>query len=230
MINHPAAPQDGFSFSNKINYDPATVMIVGAGASAVSNIMAGEAAMDAGRYQKSIADRNANIYDNKADQALEIGERNVAAFNKSFKKIQASTEVGYIASGVQLRGTPLEVLESNLEEAELERLNIMYDARVQSYDFKEQAAQSRMQGELAMYQARQQRTASYLNAAGNLINVYGTNKLISTQATNQNILTDQMFKNQTKLIDQTNTLNQKLYKLNLQNQYKLEDKYGSLLK
>ena len=131
-----------------------TIMLVGAGVSAASNILGGQAAMAAGRYQQSIAERNAGVYEDKANQALEIGERNVTTFNKAFAKQQASTEAAYISAGVKLSGTPLEILEYNLAEAELESLNIMYDARMQNYDFKEQAVMARMQGNLAMFQAR----------------------------------------------------------------------------
>lgn len=209
---------------------PPVVMAIGAGVSAVGSLLGGQAAMAAGSYQQSIAERNANVYETKADQAIKIGERNVKTFNKAFNKVLASTESAYIGSGVRLSGTPLEILEHNLAEAEIERMNIMYDAKVQNYDFKEQAVLARMQGNLAMFQARQQRTASYLNAAGTLINVYGTNKLITTQAANQKILTDQMVKNQNKLITSNNNLSIKLNKLNLDNAFKVEEKYGSLLR
>jgi hypothetical protein len=209
---------------------PPVVMAIGAGVSAVGSLLGGQAAMAAGSYQQSIAERNAGVYENKADQALEIGERNVKTFNKAFNKVLASTESAYIGSGVRLSGTPLEILEHNLAEAEIERMNIMYDAKVQNYDFKEQAVMARMQGNLAMFQARSQRTASYLNAAGTLVNVYGTNKLISTQANNQKILTDQMVKHQKSLTNQINTLNEKLNSLNLDNTYKIEKNFGSLLR
>ena len=209
---------------------PPVVMAIGAGVSAVGSLLGGQAAMAAGSYQQSIAERNAGVYEDKAEQALEIGERNVATFNKAFNKVLSSTESAYIGSGVRLSGTPLEILEHNLAEAEIERMNIMYDAKVQNYDFKEQAVMARMQGEVAMFQARSQRTASYLNAAGTLVNVYGTNKLISMQANNQKILTDQMVKHQNSLTNQINTLNQKLNSLNLNNTYKLEEKFGSLLR
>ena len=209
---------------------PPVVMAIGAGVSAVGSLLGGQAAMAAGSYQQSIAERNAGVYENKADQALEIGERNVKTFNKAFNKVLASTESAYIGSGVRLSGTPLEILEHNLAEAEIERMNIMYDAKVQNYDFKEQAVMARMQGNLAMFQARSQRTASYLNAAGTLVNVYGTNKLISMQANNQKILTDQMVKHQKSLTNQINTLNEKLNSLNLDNTYKIEKNFGSLLR
>jgi len=179
---------------------PPVVMAIGAGVSAVGSLLGGQAAMAAGSYQQSIAERNAGVYEDKANQALEIGEKNVATFNKAFAKQQASTESAYIAAGVKLSGTPLEILEYNLAEAELESLNIMYDARMQNYDFKEQAVLARMQGNLAMFQARQQRTASFLNAAGAVISAYGTKTLLDTQAANQKILMDKTISNETKLI------------------------------
>ena len=209
---------------------PPVVMAIGAGVSAVGSLLGGQAAMAAGSYQQSIAERNANVYEDKADQAIKIGERNVKTFNKAFNKVLSSTESAYIGSGVRLSGTPLEILEHNLAEAEIERMNIMYDAKVQNYDFKEQAVMARMQGEIAMFQARSQRTASYLNAAGTLVNVYGTNKLISMQANNQKILTDQMVKNQNKIITSNNNLSIQLNKLNLDNALKVEKKFGILLR
>ena len=209
---------------------PAVIMGIGGGISAVGSLLGGKAAMAAGSYQQSIAERNAAVYRMKADDAYSIGEKNVVTFNKAFNKVLSSTESAYIGSGVRLSGTPLEILEHNLAEAEIERMNIMYDAKVQSYDFKEQAVMASMQGKMAMFQARQQRTVSYLNAFGTLVNVYGTNKLISMQANNQKILTDQMVKNQNSLTNKINTLNQKLNSLNLNNTYKLEENFGSLLR
>ena len=48
---------------------PPVVMAIGAGVSAVGSLLGGQAAMAAGSYQQSIAERNAGVYENKADQA-----------------------------------------------------------------------------------------------------------------------------------------------------------------
>ena len=66
---------------------PPVVMAIGAGVSAVGSLLGGQAAMAAGSYQQSIAERNANVYEDKADQAIKIGERNV----KTFKMVINST-------------------------------------------------------------------------------------------------------------------------------------------
>ena len=80
---------------------PTAVMAIGAGISAVSSLMAGQAAMAAGRYQKTMHDRNATILDTKAEQSVKLGEFNVKKFDQDFAKIQASTEAAYMAAGVR---------------------------------------------------------------------------------------------------------------------------------
>ena len=218
---------------------PPVIMGIGAGLAAVGSILGGQAAMATGRYQQSIAERNAGVYEDKANQALEIGERNVTTFNKAFAKQQASTEAAYISAGVKLSGTPLEILEYNLAEAELESLNIMYDARMQNYDFKQQAVLARMEGNLAMFQAEQQRAASFLNAAGTVIGAYGTKTLLDTQAANQKILMDKTISNETKLINLnkalatsninlSNSLNQSLLVEKNKGRINYFKKYGEL--
>jgi len=203
-------------------------MVVAAGVSAAGSLLAGQAAMAAGRYQQTIAERNAGIYENKAENAILIGERNIDTFNKQFDKQISSTEAAYIKSGVKMSGTPLAVLEENLAEAEIERLNIMYDARTQSYDFKQQAVNARMQGELAMYQARQQRAASFISAAGTLVGAYATQNLIKTQTQNQQILNDTIIKNQEDLIYKQNNLQKQLITIQNKNSILLNKEFGQI--
>jgi len=184
-------------------------MVVAAGVSAAGSLLAGQAAMAAGRYQQTLAERNAAMYEMKADQAYTIGQNNVRRFEKDFDKIQASTEISYLKSGAKMTGTPLNVLAENLTQAEIEISNIEYDASVQSYDFNQQAVMSRMQGELAMFQARQQRMASFINAAGSLVGAYATQNLIKTQAAQQAELIKQQKINNTTLINQQYAMSRK---------------------
>ena len=158
--------------------------LIGAAVSATGSIMQGQAAMKAGRYQKSVHDMNATILDNKADQAIKIGESNVKKFGRSFEKAQASTQVAYIAAGVKMEGTPMEVLEHNIYEGEIEKMNIMYDARMQSYDFKQGAVSSRMEGEYAMFQARAARSSAIISAVGTMVGAAG-NYMLATESAAQ---------------------------------------------
>ena len=160
----------------------ANLMLAGAGVSAVSSIMGGQAAMEAGRYQQNVANQNATILDNKAEQALNIGHANVRKFGRGFEKAQASTEAAFIAAGVKMEGTPMEVLEHNIYEGEIEKMNIMYDARMQSYDFKQAAVSSRMEGQYAMYQARAARSSAIIGAVGTMVGAAGSYMLAGQQA------------------------------------------------
>ena len=160
----------------------ANLMLAGAGLGAVSSIMGGQAAMEAGKYQKNVADQNATILDNKAEQALNLGYDNVRKFGRGFEKAQASTEAAFIAAGVKMEGTPMEVLEHNIYEGEIEKMNIMYDARMQSYDFKQAAVSSRMEGQYAMYQARAARSSAIIGAVGTMVGAAGSYMLAGEQA------------------------------------------------
>ena len=51
---------------------------------AVASIQAGQAAQASAQYQNTIAQQNADIYNQKAERAKEIGEYNVKRFNKDF--------------------------------------------------------------------------------------------------------------------------------------------------
>lgn len=137
---------------------------------AVASIQAGQAAQASAQYQNTIAQQNADIYNQKAERAKEIGEYNVKRFNKDFEKTFASVERAYAFSGVDVsRGTPLAVMEDYLTEAAIERQNIEYNASVEAGDYREAAVLSRMEGQLAMYTGRQRAIGSYFQAGRTLL-------------------------------------------------------------
>tara|TARA_R100000808_G_scaffold11492_1_gene29440 strand:+ start:1183 stop:1683 length:501 start_codon:yes stop_codon:yes gene_type:complete len=160
---------------------PTTIMMASAGISAGASLLAGQQAMAAGRYQQSIADRNAQVYNNKANQAIVMGEYNVKQFENRFASLQSATEMAFLKSGVVTsEGTPIEVMKNNIAEAELEKENIKYNAKIQSDDYKESAVLSRMEGDLAMYRARSARTSAILGAGSSLLGAYGQKRYIDT--------------------------------------------------
>ena len=237
MIRTPGSPQDSFAFTN-INYDPATAMVVGTAVNVGGNILGGEAAMQGGRYTDAMYKRNAGIYDSKADLALKIGERNVSIFDDAFESQMASTEAALLNSGVRMEGTALELIQHSYGQAEIERQNIMYDALVASYDFKEQAVGARSQGDMAMFQARSQRASAWISSIGSVVSTAGQigymNKsaanaklMIDAQAANNNMLTDMMTTNTMALTDLNNTLNKNLFDSAINNSIKaLTDPLG----
>ena len=237
MIRTPGSPEDSFAFTN-INYDPATAMVVGTAVNVGGNILGGEAAMQGGEYTDAMYKRNAGIYDSKADLALKIGERNVSIFDDAFESQMASTEAALLNSGVRAEGTALEIIQHSYGQAEIERQNIMYDALVASYDFKEQAVGARSQGDMAMFQARSQRASAWISSVGSVIGTVGQigymNKaaanaklMVDMQAANNNMLTDMMTTNTMALTNLNNTLNKNLFDSAINNSIKaLTDPLG----
>jgi hypothetical protein len=137
---------------------------------AVASIQAGQAASASAKYQNTIAQQNAEIYENKATRSEEIGEYNVKRFEKDFTKQIASVERAYAFSGVDVtRGTPLAMMEEYLTEAELEKANITYNAKIEATDYREAAVISRMEGQLATYKGRQAQIGSYFSAGRTLL-------------------------------------------------------------
>ena len=137
---------------------------------AVASIQAGQAAQASAQYQNTIAQQNADIYNQKAERAKEIGEYNVKRFNKDFEKTFASVERAYAFSGVDVsRGTPLAVMEDYLTEAAIERENIRYNSSIEAGDYREAAVLSRMEGQLALYTGRQRAIGSYFQAGRTLL-------------------------------------------------------------
>ena len=221
-----------------------TALLIGAGISAAGSLMAGQSAMAAGRYSQNIAERNATILDSKADQSVALGEHNVKKFSRAFASQQASTQAAYIKAGVKMSGTPMEIMEYNIAEAELEKMNIMYDAKSGSYDFKQQAVLARMEGNLAMFQARQARSSAIFSAVGTMVGATGNFMLMKNQAANakalmttnasyatqilnaparnNKILTNMKALNAQSLIGLTNSNSQNLIKMEIDNALTLE--------
>tara|TARA_R100001460_G_scaffold10632_2_gene25093 strand:- start:5302 stop:5961 length:660 start_codon:yes stop_codon:yes gene_type:complete len=205
--------------------------LIAAGISAGGSLLAGQSAMAAGKFSQNVANKNAKILEGKSETALQIGQNNLKIAEKQYEKTQAATDVSLVAAGVKLdQGTPLEILNNNLSEFELQKLNIEYDANMTSYDFLMQATNERLRGEMAVYQARQQRAASFIKAAGTMVGAYATNNILQTQSANQaeilattkrnaKILTDNYNNGQMNIINKINNMNKQI--INLQNENNL---------
>jgi hypothetical protein len=211
--------------------------LIAAGISATGSLLAGQSAMAAGKFTQSVANKNADLLDGKSDTALQIGENNIKIATKQFEKAEAATDVSLVAAGVKLtEGTPIKLMENNLSEFELQKLNIEYDANVASYDFLQQAYNERLRGEMAMYSARQQRASSIINAAGTMVGAYATNNILKTQAANQAailktqkanaaLLANNYNENQMSIIDKINNMNKQIIKMQNDNNLAYANKY-----
>jgi hypothetical protein len=116
--------------------DPATVMIVGTAVGAVGSLQSAQASANAARYNAQINDQNAVVAQSqgKADafQQEQIGYRSLSA-------IRAATG----ASGLQMTGSPLDVLSSSASQAELDVQKVKYNASLKALGYTNNAALDR---------------------------------------------------------------------------------------
>ena len=131
----------------------------------VMSVAAASSANQIGKFNQKVANRNAIIAEQEAAAQAKLTKFNIAKFNQNFEKLQSTTKVSILKSGVELSGTALKILQSNAEQAELQRDVIEYNGKVAEAKKLEEANFARIQGSLARASGRQQ-AIGYLAGAG----------------------------------------------------------------
>jgi len=131
----------------------------------IMSVAAASSANQIGKFNQKVANRNALIAEQEAAAQAKLTEFNIGKFNQSFEKFQSTTKVSILKSGVELSGTALKILQSNAEQAELQRDVIEYNGKVAESKKLEEANFARIQGSLARASGRQQ-AIGYLAQAG----------------------------------------------------------------
>jgi len=131
----------------------------------VLSVAAASSANQIGKFNQSVANRNALVAEQEAAATAKLTQFNIQKFNQSFEKLQSQSKVSTLKSGVELSGTALKILQSNAEQAELQRDVIEYNGKVAEAKKLEEANFARMSGSIARMQGRQQ-AIGYLSQAG----------------------------------------------------------------
>ena len=113
------------------------------------SLVAAKQARDIGKFNERVANRNADIAKQEADQISKLKTYNINKFNQSFENLQSTTKVKLLKSGVELSGTALKILQSNVEQAELQRGIIEYNANVAASKKLEEANFAFISGQIA---------------------------------------------------------------------------------
>jgi len=131
----------------------------------VLSVAAASSANEIGKFNQDVANRNAFVAEQEAAATAKLTQFNIQKFNQSFEKLQSQSKVSTLKSGVELSGTALKILQSNAEQAELQRDVIEYNGKVAEAKKLEEANFARMSGSIARMQGRQQ-AIGYLSQAG----------------------------------------------------------------
>ena len=109
----------------------------------------------AGKYNQSVANRNAAVLEGQAAQIEQKAEFDIAQFQKDFKKMEGSTTVALAKSGVELgTGSAYNIELSNAYEARLQENLIRYNSQVAANNKMEEANFARISGQMARQQAK----------------------------------------------------------------------------
>ena len=130
-----------------------------------TSLVAARQASAIGAFNQGVAMRNASIALQEATAQKKLTTYNLNKFNQSFEKLQSRTRVGLLKSGVELSGTALKILQSNAEQAELQRNVIEYNGQVAEAKKLEEAAFATISGTLARRQANLA-ALEYISQAG----------------------------------------------------------------
>ena len=123
-----------------------------------------------GKFNQSVANRNAQVLEGQATQIEQKAEFDIAQFQKDFKKFEGSTKVSLAKSGVELgTGTAANIELSNAYEAKLQENLIKYNSEVAASNKMEEANFARISGTIARNEARLAQIGTIASAGTSLI-------------------------------------------------------------
>ena len=108
-----------------------------------------------GKFNQSVAERNAAVYEDQAYQIEQKAEFDIAQFQKDFRKMEGETTVALAKSGVELgTGSAYNIELSNAYEAKLQENLIKYNSQVAANNKMEEANFARIKGTMARQEAK----------------------------------------------------------------------------
>lgn len=141
--------------------DPLTMMLI---AGAAGSVLDGVAAGKAGKANQSIHQRNADILRMRAREFESAAEKNADLLRDRNKKKLSSDSVKYMKSGVELAGSPLEVLGDSALEMEFEAQLMTHEGVLKAYETNVQASMQEYEGQMAAWRGKQQKNAAFMKA------------------------------------------------------------------
>ncbi len=154
--------------------------IIGAIASVVSGVVgamgamqAAEANAQAAEYNAKIAERNAIIADQNRKAAMQQADIDADDHRRETRRILASIRTAYGASGIEMAGSPLDVLEDTALERELDTQRIQFEGKVRSREGAIAMLGLQEEATLSKMRAQNERTAGRYAAFGSVIGGIG---------------------------------------------------------
>jgi hypothetical protein len=132
-------------------------------------LRAGDAAQDSAEYNASILERNRVLAEQ--DRTRNINTARIDSEDKSRENRRrlATIRAGYGSSGLELAGSPLDVLSDTAIEMSLDERRIEFEGQVKGREGYLKAMGLQEQANLERRSGKDAKSASYLNAGSSLI-------------------------------------------------------------
>ena len=146
--------------------DPLTMMLI---STAAQSVMSGMAANQAGKANAAIARHNAQLQRNQAEAARAKAAFDANEIRRKGLRITSQGRTSYAKGGVEIAGTPVEVLGQIAADVEFDAQAQMYDGELAANNYLSQASMSEYEGRVARFRGKSQMQSSMIGAGVSLI-------------------------------------------------------------
>lgn len=140
---------------------------------AMGAMQAAEANAQAAEYNAKVQERNAIIAEQNRVMAVRQADIDAEDHRRETRRVLASIRTAYGASGIELAGSPLDVLEDTALERELDTSRIAYEGKVRSREGAIQILGLKEEASLSKMRAENERTAGRYAAFGSILGGVG---------------------------------------------------------
>ena len=127
-----------------------------------------------GKFNQSVANRNAQVLEGQATQIEQKAEFDIAQFQKQFRQLEGETTVSLAKSGVELgTGTAANIELSNAYEAKLQENLIRYNSQVAVNNKMEEANFARIRGSMARQESKMAQIGTIAQTGTSLMSMSG---------------------------------------------------------
>lgn len=148
-------------------------MIAGTLFSAVGAVQQGAAAANAARHNAAVADRDAYVAAQNRELTLRQARIDVEDKKRENRRTMARIATQYGASGLELAGSPLDVLADTSTELALDTRRIGYEGKVRGRESALQVLGLQEDASMSRVSARNSKRGGFLAGAGALLSGVG---------------------------------------------------------
>lgn len=141
--------------------DPFTIMAI---ASAASSVVGGMGAAKAGAANQAIHNHNASILRMRANEFVSAAAKQADMERDKNKRLLAKNATTVYKSGVEMAGSPVEVLGEQAGIMEWDAQMTKYEGKLKGWEAQTEAANQEYMGAMAAWRGKQQKRAAFMSA------------------------------------------------------------------